>query len=319
MINNKNNFKFNKKRLTEVCLRAYSLHGKNLETFQSKILPQWNLPEELEFKIPKKKVKSPKKAAQYLWLIALLERRSLSKMNIINGKATWKNAETRWIFNPQKVATKNPSEVHYILKNNLQYTLNNFAINYQENIKKLLKEYQGDLRNVIKGKTVEQAKKELMKFKGIGTGIANLLMIYLQDRQIVSPTNPEELHIKIDIHKARIPINTGAIIPEQYRLRRDSLIKLLEKEYSEVCKQHSLNPCRLDSTFFIIGSEICAKRDYDICYRYCPLEKLCISLSPEDRKTTEFVIYKTDIYGKRERIDVRKNKKQTYFSFYKNS
>lgn len=315
-----NEIKVNKERLAEICLRAHKAYNQKNGVFRKgvkKYLPQWNLPPELEYSPQRTEVKDPKQAANYLWMLALLERRTLSRINIRNGLATWEDKDVRWIFNPLQAAGRNIQDLKDVFFYNLQYTLNDFAESYQENSIKLIEEYDGNPRKIIEGKSVEQAKRELMSFKGVGTGISNLFMIYLLDRKIASPTDVENCLVKVDVHKSRIPLNTNCIVTKEDEIREDKLVAPLENSYKEVDNEQNLNPLTLDAVLWIIGSKICAKRDYRACMALCPLEEMCAANTYLNRDSSAFVVHERDSTGKRIRVDTRKNLGQEFFSFFR--
>lgn len=296
------NVVLDKDQLAEVCLRAYARFDEvscNLKTF----LPQWNLPVDLE-----KRLRSngdSRDVANYLFTLASMERRQVSRINIRNGKRTWRDLSARWIFDPVEVVERNISTVADICENSLGYKLRGFPTNYFSNAEELTFRYNGDAGNVVRGRSVDKVREELMKFKGIGTGISNLFIIYLSDRGIASPIDCENSRVKVDIHKARIPLNSNCIRVSE-NVRRDALIGPLEEGYLDVCRKYGLDARQLDSALWTVGSELCARNDYRVCHSECPLEELCVSNVFEDQKTGLMLVY--DKCGKR--VDSRKNSKQ---------
>lgn len=300
-------------RLVDACLLAngallnrIGVARKGIKQF----LPEFNLPPELEYSPQKIETIDPLRAAQYLFVLVSMERKSRSSENILNGLATWENQDIRWIFDPYSVSQKSLLDVTKVCKGSLHYTLSGFAGNYYENAIRIVREYSGDPRKLVQGKTVEQAKLELESFKGIGTGIANLFIHYCLDRKLASPTDPRNALLKVDIHKSRIPLNLDCINIEGDTVRRDSLVEGLEQAYWKICLEHNLDPSLLDSILWVIGSEICVKQDLRYCRANCPLEKLCVSLVPEDANKGEFIVYNTDRCGQRKRVEKRRHAKQ---------
>lgn len=308
-----NNISINIERLTQVCQTASEAYkqGQGIYSDQRKFLPQWNLPQELEYNPQQVETKNPLEASKYLWTLASLERKSLSRVNIKNGLKTWNNPELRWIFNPLEVAVKNLDEVTNALKTAFHYTLNEFPKHYKENATRLTKAYETNSIKTIENKTVEEAREILMSFNGIGPGISNLFILYCHERGIVSPLDPENMRLKIDIHKARIPVNTGCISTNNQRVRRDLLVPLLEEDCLYICKTFKIDAITLDPALWVPGSEVCTKRNYKKCITKCSLERLCISCVPEDSRTSEFIVY--DERGRR--METRKGAGQFYFDF----
>jgi len=292
-----------KEKLTQVCLKSYQAFINKEKIFKTKreeVLPQFNLPEGLE--------KNPKETANYLFILALMERKSLTRINIRNGRKTWENPQTKWIFIPEK-SVKNLEGVTQICQENLQYMLNDFPKNYVKNMQLLLEKYNGDPRNIIHKQSIEQARKNLMEFHGIGTGIANLFINYLTDINLICTLNPLEARVKVDVHKARIPINTNCITGQD-EYRRDIITKPLEDMYLQICKEQKLNAQILDTAPWIIGSEICAKRNYNRCLQDCPIEDLCTSCVKENDKTGKIIVHELKRDGKKYRVETRKHARQ---------
>jgi len=296
------------KQLCEAATKGEGIFRHGLGYF----LPQWNLPSSLEFDPIKKDTKNPLKASKYLFTMASLERKALTREHIKNAKRVWKMPGKRWVFDQEEVRKRPLEEIRKIFTGEFAYSINNFSLNYQINSTILAGSYNGDPRKIVQGKTVEKARQEMMSFKGIGTGIANLFILYLLERRIASPVNPQNILLKVDVHKARIPINTRVIRSQYEEVRREQLVPALEKAYWQACKDESLDPAILDAALWTIGSEVCAKRNYEDCQSHCCLvDRVCISNVPEDENTSKFRICQNG-----ERVDTRKNKDQVYMEFF---
>lgn len=318
MLNKKFGYLIDQKRLEKVVKRVdlariakERIFALEFKTF----LPQWNLPEELEFDPQRDEIANPLIAANYLWTCAFFERLSQSRVIMRNAQKVW-NSDMQWIFFPKAVIKKDIFYIDDILKKGFQFGLRGRneeypAERFRYNSMKLVMEYSGDPRNIIEGKSVDEARKKLMEFKGIGTGIANLYIIYLLDRKIASPTNPEDILFKVDIHKGRIPLNTNSISTENGEVYREDISRDLEQAYLLACKNQNIDPSLTDAALWIIGSELCAKQDYHSCST-CPLvNSYCVSNVSEDENTGRFKVY--DSKGKR--VETRKNIGQQTFNF----
>lgn len=304
-------FRIHRRLIDEIAKRAYQtiqdpIQAKRLRQF----MPQWNLPEELEFNPHQQQPKNPDWAAKFLWTEAFFERRQQSAQIIAACLKACQNPETQWFFDPFKVKEAPLSDIETIMKQ-MPYSghgrdTGTVAQHYYDNAAKLCKEFGGNPVNLIQYNTVEQARENINGFWGFGNGIANLYILYLLERKIASPRDPRNALLKIDIHKARIPLNVEAVTTKSPLLRRSSLEKPLEKEYWQACKIYKIPPEVLDGALWTIGSEVCARQDYHQCQLNCPLHDLCKAYTPEDRLTSCFQLY--DPKGRR--IDPRKNKHQ---------
>ena len=274
--------------MCDLAVKRYEEGNGFWKKAKQKYLPQWNLPEELERGLVHSTDKSLKAAANYLFLMAQLERRVQSKQNIINAKQIGEDSSKKFIFDQSKVASKQVEEIARILREDLKYPFKEIAQHYMVNCKELVENWGGDPRNLIKGYSIEEARKNIQLMKGMGNGIANLLLIYLGERKIVSIQDLNKLCPKVDIHKTRIPLNVGAT-EIQEGLRRDAIVPLLEEAYKDVVGG-GLNPFSLDAALWIIGSEICKKKNAARCATHCPLEKMCTNYWVEDKPTTKIFI-----------------------------
>lgn len=306
------NFQIDYQKLEEMCECAYKAYFLRKGIFRhglGQFIPRFNLPPELEQIPPQKKPIDAEAAANYLFLMDSMEKRSVTATNIKNGLRTWENPKTRWIFSPSEVSVYPLHFIDDVCSKNLQYRLANFAESYQTNCRKLVKEYDSHAVNVVAYNTVSQARTNLMEFQGIGTGIANLFITDVIERELAQIRDPKNALLKVDVHKGRLPINVLAIQTQKSRLRRSDLIERLEQAYWKVCEETGIDPCILDPILWIIGSKICAKRNYSRCVHFCPLEKMCQRNVFEDGKTSSYVL--VDKNGNP--IDKRKQKGQGHF------
>ena len=305
MSNGDKGFVIDYERLGEISERAYRAYveGRGIFRHKEAFLPQWALPGDLEYDPQRTETKCPIQAGDYLFLLASLERRSLSKQNIKNGLKAWEDESKRWIFSPESVVERTPEEIRESIIEGFQYHVNGFSDNFLYNNKILVGEFGGHARNIINNQTVEESRRRLMEFKGIASGIANLFIIYCTDRWVAHVQDPEEIMVKIDIHKGKIPVNTDAVTLVNGRIRRDLLVHPLEEAYLEICKEQGFNGGTLDAALWLIGSQICARRDFGRCVSLCPLEELCVSCVDEDPLKSELVSH-----NQNERVEVRRDR-----------
>lgn len=315
-------FRIDQERLEEVVSCVVRARDEKRGIFSidpKEFLPQWNLPLETEYNPQRDETKDPLTAANYLWTCSFFERLSQSKVIMRNARRVW-NSDRRWAFYPNEVVKKDPYHIEDILRSGFQFNLQSDgeeapAIRFYDNAVKLVDKYDGDPRAMVEGLSVKEARKNLMEFKGIGSGIANLYIIYLLDREIASPSNPEDILFKVDIHKGRIPLNTNSLIPENGEVHRENISRVLEHAYLSACKNLNLNSSHTDATLWIIGSEGCAKRDYNWCRTNCPLvDTYCESNVYEDQQSGRYKVYE-NVDGVLRRVETRKNIGQSVLEF----
>lgn len=291
-----NGFDIDLKRLRGVCSSVLiaSEEGRGIfrggrERWTKRYLPQWNIPKELEYNPQRIEVAKPFEASNFLSLEVQLERQNQSRYLMKKLLQIWDDKEKRWLFEPDEVASRPFSLTEEIIEGDIRYKIAGTnekkpAVRIYENAVLLVNNYSGDSRKLVEGMSVEQARENLRQFQGIGPGIVNLYIMYLLDRKIASPLDPENILFKIDVHKGRIPINTGCISLKNGAkdVHVNSLVAKFEQAYKEVCRTGNFDPAYTDSALWVLGSEVCAKRSYQACWNNCPLmhNNLCLSNVP---------------------------------------
>lgn len=301
-----NNFTIDQQRLDDITRIAceavrdrFGVFAKGLERF----IPQYNVPDELEDKRIPPKIKESKKrhTGHYFWTSAYFER--MIKSSVLMGKMRQLWKEVNWFFWPEQVLRHQDWEVDSVMRDGVGFALPHATEYYINNAKRLIDNYGGDPRNLIEGRTIAEARAELEQFQGIASGIANLFILYMLDRRVATPTDPENLLLKVDRHKARILLNTNAIVTEADWLRRDTIPPKAEPAYRDSCHRQDLDPSVLDSALWVIGSEVCTKRDLNYCQKNCPFaQDYCVGYAPEEEATTRF-----HVHDQGERVDPRKS------------
>jgi len=314
-------FTLDMERLEEVVLRVYNAALRGLGIFEGgleKFLPQHSFPPELEFEPKQVQLKDPYRGALFLWGRLPCDRLSSSKYLVQTTLETWNNPDLNWIFQPQEVVLRSEDEVEHVLRTNIKFGLSNdekeekIGKRFRDNAQKLLAQYDGDPRNTIQDNTVDQSRINLMEFKGIGTGLANLLIIQLLERKIALPTDPKNAYLKIDRHKAGIAIYTGAIKPTNGEIDANLTVPVLEKEYRRISHKFDLDIQIPDAALWITGSEVCSSRNYARCVDNCVLAgNLCISRVQIHPNTGRYVVLTED----GQRIETRKGRHQEHL-FY---
>lgn len=257
---------------------------KGLHSF----LPQWNLPESMEYKPQQKEVRRHVDAARFLFTRVTLDRLAVSDFLHTQMHRAWNDDTRRWIFSPEKVARRPVAIIDEVLKNYFSYSLPvskemSIGAAYHANCLLLNTNYQSDARMLIQDLPVEQARKNLMQLKGFGTGLANLYLLETYSRGITRVSDPESLLPKIDRHKARIPLNTGIV-----DLRNGNhatgiihaggaFVDALEEAYKRTAQKLGIDLHDIDAALWIIGSKLCVQKDYYACGG-CPFRgKACRS------------------------------------------
>ncbi len=311
----KHGFKLDIGKLEEVVLAVMNAVNQRTGIFANgleRFLPQWNLPEELEFDPKQRQVSDPVNAARFLWTRLFCDRLSSSRFLIQTTRTVWYDTELRWIYDPAKVIKRSEEEIDHVLRDHLKFGLDNAekessnAARFRNNSRRVVSEYGGEPINIVRYNAVEQSRQNLLEFEGIGTGLANLYIIELYDREIVIPRDPGEVMLKIDRHKAGISIFTGALEPTNNEIDSNLPVPVLEVAYMELCKKHRIDPRILDAALWVIGSEVCSTKDYGNCVAHCVLaDRLCLSRSDYNPLTGRYIVLKGEA-----RVETRKGSNQ---------
>lgn len=255
-----------------------------------KFLPQYNIPKELENNPWTRLPKDPKSAAQFLYFRNSLDRRVESGYLTRCALEVWHNPKYNWIFQPAEVAKRTELELEQVIKEQFHIGLRDTGKYALQNARVLVAEYDGDPRNLIKGKTVEQSMQEQeAKLGGIGVGLANLLQIQYRDRELAFPTDPEKLRLKIDVWKGSILCNVKACVPEkEFVMRHDTNVRAQADSYLAACRHHNLTDeqiVELDGALWALGSVVCKRKNKRLCEVECPLYDLCSRVTWNDFAT----------------------------------
>lgn len=310
-----NGYSFNEEKLHKAVAQVFQALKKQRGIFRNgrkHFLPQWRLPQGFEHKPQQQKPKLEYETSLWLWTRMFCDRRSQSEQLMQLAKSAWGNPERRWIFYPEKVAEQTSEKIEQALKQYLHYALANpneksVGNSFRDNALKLKTEYQGDPRNLITGKTIAQARDTIMSFDKYGTGLANLLIMEMMDRELVNPIDPENVLFKIDVHKERFALMVDAILitNREISIKEGYATSILEESYRRFCHDKNLTlqeMIELDSALWIIGSKVCATKSHVVCAANCPLEERCTAYPEKDDQQGRFIVYDQD----RKRVDLRR-------------
>jgi hypothetical protein len=267
-------FKIDFKKLSEGVdlIHRAATEGKGVfeggsEVWRPKYLPQWNVPSD-----------DPLWMRRFLYAEDFIEKRGVSRFYAKMIRSVWENPKTRWFFDPYEVAGAKTADIEYIIKDEIHNNLRKQgelspAERYKINAQTLVAKYSGDPGNAVNGLTVEKAMANLMEFENFGPGLAALLIVYYLDRELVRVENPEDALLKVDTHKSRIPINIGAVKPLNgtTHIHPTTLVEPLTRAYQRICRERKYSPIMMNDCLWVVGSEVCAKRSFEACMRYCPL------------------------------------------------
>lgn len=274
MANEPKKFRLDFRRLSQgvSLIQKAALEGKGIfeggpKIWRPKYLPQWNVPTD-----------DPLWMRRFLFTEDFIEKRGVSRFYAKQIRRVWANEGMRWFFDPMQVAEAELGDIEKILKDEIHHNLRkpgelSPAERYKANAVIIRDKYGGDPGNAVNGLNVDRAMKNLREFENFGPGLAALLIVYYLDRELVKIENPEDALLKVDVHKARIPINIGAVKPLNGTtdIHPTTLVGPLTKAYQRICLEGKYSPILMNDCLWVDGSEVCAKRSYEACMRYCPL------------------------------------------------
>ncbi len=311
-------FVIDEQKLTQEVLRIYgdAIAGKGIfyggvDAWRKRFLPQWRIPAELEYSPTRTETRNPELAAKFLWTSVQLERQVNSAYLERKFHEIWNSPQHRWFFFADQARQRSVEDIDWVLDNILHYRIRArpeklLAQSFKDNSQRLYEGYGGDPRKLIGGLTVEESRQRHMEFEGVGTGIANLNILHFNDRRLAQPTDAENLLFKIDIHKARMPLNVGAITLEEgaSRIHMSAIVPKLEQAYKNICLKNELDPSIADAAIWILGSSGCTRADDSWCHRIrCPLLETCLANTPLHENSGAYVI----LDDKGRRVDKNKN------------
>ncbi|MSS75145.1 hypothetical protein EXS73_02950 [Candidatus Pacearchaeota archaeon] len=170
----------------QATIERYGIFREGTQGF----LPQWNLTQKLEQIHQQTETSNPEGAGQFLFTRCSVERISLSAVVHQQCLKLW-NSPDKWMFNAREVIKREAKELDTILKKKLDYAVPinkdiSAGFTYLNNAEVITWKFDNDPRNLIRYKTVEQARGQLRALMGFGSGLANLYLLECQSQNIAS-------------------------------------------------------------------------------------------------------------------------------------
>jgi hypothetical protein len=152
----------------------------------------------------------------------------------------------------------------------------------------------GDPRIFFDGiNNYDEAKSKLLMFYGIGHGKANLMIKNFVRFDYFVPENIWDVPIKIDRHAMRISIGNGVVaFDEEGDIHVSNFVPVLDKLYRKILQEGHFDPVLIDDLKYIVGSQLCVKKDINMCKKYCPLN--CEQMVDTD-KSNSYVVIPSDV------------------------
>ncbi len=166
---------------------------------------------------------------------------------------------------------------------------------------KVMEYYDGSFRRLLNINTIAEMIERLSIMRAYEDPVHKkiyLLAKFLDGRGLLRFRDPENFHVPVDNHLARIAIRLGIVMLSDYEpiikrieVTRDEDITIRTKimtAWKEVSKISGYDPFTLDDFLWSFGRKICT-RDNPKCQN-CPLNQVCIAREnrtywPEHRHT----------------------------------
>ncbi len=264
---NNNNVKLNKEKAIEVSKAIISAYYNKEKLFSHSDTEEIMFPEkQLASVLPKEK--------QALWLFF-----SCLGDKMVSSDIYYKQFREFYLSHPDFFDSKNIENRNSFVKElegeftkKVQVAMPNDFIHFAvSNAEKLACHFNGSPLNALTGNDFKTSIKNLKQFSGYGTGLASLYLIFL-DRYNIRRT--KGLAPKIDRHLLRV--SCGCDIAEiEEGSRADSLAEKLSRLYEELCNENNIDAASLDVAMWVIGKEVCSKKDAAYCKLLCPIDDYC--------------------------------------------
>jgi len=321
-------FSVNQNRLNHVLdvINKASLNGEGIfyggvNFWRRRFLPQWQLPKEIEYSPQRDGVKDARVAANLLHLEAFCEIRNTSAYIMRNLNRLWNSGE-RWFFEPEEVIKKSWRRIEEIMIDEIHFNFrtekqSSAHVRYFDNCRLICNEYQGNAANMVNDLTAKEAQNNLRRLNNFGEQMPHLYICYLLDRGIANVKNPEDILMKVDVHKARLLLNTGVVEPAKgaTQMHPSTLARIANNAYHEACRRGNYSTVLSNDSCWVIG-QVCKRKDYYSCVNGCPLMRqgLCLSNVKLSKKNGFFIMRDAD----GNRVETRRNmsdKNQQMLSF----
>lgn len=244
--------------------------------------------------IPKNVEKGSLEHALYLFYAVNFDSRRLARKVYASARAVVEEVGAR------EILTKGREDLTRLIEKHLEEKTNTPEILY-DNCTQLMMKYGGDPRKMFEDRNLDLILKRIKEFKQYGIGKACLLFKNYMRFGIAHLDNPYSLPVKVDRHLTRMSIGTGVLTLEPAgRYRREQFDNILRPFYQEICMTEKINPVELDDALWVIGSNLCVKKDKANCEMNCALT--CYNMGKMDRQGSYFDT----------RIEVRK-RHRTFF------
>lgn len=261
--------KTNKIRAKTICEIVENAYKNREKLFSYKLIQKKMIPEnQLISLIPKEKIAT--------WLFF-----ALPADRMVDSTILYKQFSDFYISNPNFFDKDKLLTYDQIGMPNLKissvFDYNKFMEFTKNNFKKLMSEFDGNPMKIFSNGSFDTSLKELKKFDGYGNGISSLLLIFLQRYGVRETIG---LVPKIDRHFIKVSSGCGLIETNQ-GMNIGSVSNSLFKLYKEVISTNGFDAVILDPAIWIIGHELCSKKDMTYCKELCPLEDYCSKILPK--------------------------------------
>jgi len=215
-----------------------------------------------------------------------------------SARKTMDDKNTRWVFNPKKVAEKTLDELILDLSKYKLSKKKNKDANIWRTIslsllelfdgdpRRLFEKYDYDALQIFNAMRSQYGKK--FPYLAGSTGTSKILSLWLRILHREAKINFKKLNeipIPIDIHTARATITTGCVVGD-YEGSFNELVDIAKKAWAEACKDTNFFPLQLDEPLWNLSRFGCSKISIGkLCPERsrCKLSKFCTANNPESK------------------------------------
>lgn len=180
---------------------------------------------------------------------------------------------------PNEIASSSSRQVKELFGNLYGIGLTQVVREIHESCKIIAGQYEGDPRKIFEGiPCVHDAvvalsdRKSHKKLPGFGAQVTKLLLKNYTELCLVEFPNAQEAQPKIDLHQIRISIGTGILTFEKEgRYHASAITQVLSEGYETLCRERRLDGRTFNSLLWTVGSNLCNRRDEEVCFGGCPL------------------------------------------------
>jgi len=231
------------------------------------IMPEYQLPRNI-------REDSRELALYYTYMVALDYQ--------VDADRLWQRAREAYeqhpeMFTPEKILEIDEKELAVFLKNLGARYYNKAGKSWKKISEILLRNYNGDPRNItIQPLTIKEIKeKHLEKFPYLkGDKLSNFYLRVMGEKKLLKIIDFDKLDVAVDIQVARFTIYTGVLkprVPVTEVLLNSRLKELVREAWRKGAMAIGVAPWMLDEVIWYVAKNLCSEKKCN----ECPIASYC--------------------------------------------